>query len=469
MQGPQALSPMLGLLSQKLAREIGLFFPSDRWHDLWRGLSGAGRELQVPDTALFVGQLLSSPIDRPTAKALARHLSIGETYFFRDPALFEALQTHVLPELIAARRETSKHLRLWSAGCASGEEAYSLAIMLHRMLPDIRDWNISILATDINPNALSQAEDGVYGEWSFRNAPPWLRTEYFTSAGTGRYRIREDLKRFVRFAWLNLAADGYPSAASETQALDLVLCRNVLMYFTPEVAQAAVRRYRQALAPNGWLAVGPTEISSLAFAELSPVHLHGAILHRKALPVAHAPSETAPSQASRLPTFAARSPNEEAAQSAYRSGRYRETVSLIGLQPSQIDEMTLLAHAHANLGELTSALHWCARAMNADALRPALHYLHGMILQELGRSHEAMLAFRHAQFLDPDFALAQFAMGRLMRDSGKPRAAERHFIAVLRILDRLATEALLPEGDGMTAGRLREIVIVALQREDQAA
>src|SRR5690606_35039610 len=117
-----------------------------------------------------VGELLSAPVERRHLEALAAHVTIGETYFFREPRTLDAFETGLLLPLIEERRRTGRHLRIWSAGCATGEEPYSIAMLLSRLIPDLEAWQITILATDINSRFLAKAERGAYGKWSFRGA-----------------------------------------------------------------------------------------------------------------------------------------------------------------------------------------------------------------------------------------------------------------------------------------------------------
>lgn len=484
--------PLLPALSEFLARQIGLHFPQERWPDLMRGLHEVARDFQSKDLSACIAQLLASPLSRSQVETLARHLTIGETYFFREPQVFEALQEHILPALIQARRQSSRHLRLWSAGCSTGEEAYSLAIMMQRLIPDFAQWNITILGTDINPQALEKAAAGVYGEWSFRNAPPWLRERYFRNIGKGRYEVIPVVRDMVTFSYLNLAEDVYPSLASNTNAMDIIFCRNVLMYFEPELAASVVRKHYQALVENGWLVVSPSEISHESFERFTSAQLSGAILHQKtgeaekkesivpplpALPILAAHKsvrKTGAALPSPSPTAIPLSdPEYQQAQALYHQGRYREaaaaTARLLEQHNDNVAAMTLLARIHANQGDLTTALGWCERAIAADRLKPVGHYLLGAILKELGRGPEATLAYKRTLYLDPDFVLAQFALGNLFRDQHKPREAAKHFGNALLILAHHSGDDLLPEADGMTAGRLVEIIRSSMHKEAKAA
>ena len=187
----------LAMISRCITDEMGLYFPEDRWKDLVRGISGATVELGCRDTADFVNRLLASPVNKKLIEVLARHLTTGETYFFREKQVFEILKNRILPELIRSRAGLNKTIRIWCAGCSSGEEPYSVAILLKQMLPDIRNWNITIRATDINLDALARARAGIYGDWSFRDLEVNIRTTFFIEAEKGRYEILPEIKKMV--------------------------------------------------------------------------------------------------------------------------------------------------------------------------------------------------------------------------------------------------------------------------------
>jgi len=246
-------------LSNLIAERMGLHFPRERWDDLQRGLAGAAQEFGFADAGACVSWLMSAPRTQAQIEVLASHLTVGETYFYRDTKTLEALAQNILPDLIRARRGREQRLRFWSAACCSGEEPYSLAILLHRLLPDLADWRVTITATDINPRFLHKAVAGKYGEWSFRNDPPWLKARYFDRTADGRYTIVPEIRKMVTFAHLNLVEDVYPSLATDTNAMDIIFCRNVMMYFTPPQRNKLLGKLHHALVDGGWLAVSPAK------------------------------------------------------------------------------------------------------------------------------------------------------------------------------------------------------------------
>ena len=467
-------------LSDLVARQLGLLFPRERWRELERGIVAAAPKLGCSDASECVRRLMSAPLTRPQVEILAGFLAVGESYFLRDPGALTVAETEILPELIRSRRGRDQRLRIWSAGCSTGEEAYSLAILLRRLLPDLERWNVTILATDINTGALRQGMDGVYGKWSFRGTPHWFKSLYFSPEEEGRYRIKEEIRRLVSFQFLNLAEDSYPSLFTNTTAMDLIFCRNVLMYFTREMVRTVVAKLQRSLANDGWLVVGPVESWPGCYQPLEAVRFGTVTCYRKR--GADAPSAQQEGEAEGAPQPAAQAPLQpqqepasvgevapppdepsyEAAARLYRQGRYPETVALL-TELSQrvalpVAAAIMLIRSHANQGELSEALHLSREALESHRLDATLHHLHAEILQEEGRFDEARVSLERAVFLDPKLVLAHFALGNLALWAGKPDKARRHMTNALELLREFAPEELLPGSEGMSAGRLSEII-----------
>ncbi|MDB6038376.1 MAG: methyltransferase, CheR-type [Verrucomicrobiales bacterium] len=488
-------------LSEIIEETMGLHFPSERWSDLQRGMVGAASELGFGEVAACIDCLLAAPLSKAQLQALASHLTVGETYFFREQKTFDALAGSILPELIHGRRRREQSLRIWSAACCTGEEAYSLAILVHQLIPDLKDWRVTILATDINGRFLQKAVAGVYGEWSFRETPDAFKERYFQRAANGRYAIRPEIKKLVTFASLNLAEHVFPSVTTQTNAMDLIFCRNVLMYFTPLQARKVVDHLQNALVEGGWLVVSPSEASQTMFSRFVPVNFPGAILYRKKavpepsrpswIPLSDepmgffAPPLEAISRWMPLPPTAPlfetppALPTEQAlagppptpcvlATELYQQGRYAEAADtlLASLAPhASPDPQTysILARALANQGKLTEAQAWCDRWIAHDKLDSSGHYLRAVILQELGDHEQARRSLQRAIYLQPGHVLAHFTLANLARNNGDD--AGKHFANALDLLRDCPPDELLPESDGLTAGRLMEIItsLVALE------
>lgn len=505
---------LLSRLSDFVNINMGLYFPKDRWLDLLRGMKSAMPDFGFTDLEEGIRWLLSNPLKQSQIEVLACHLTVGETYFFREPKTFEALEKHILPKLIRTRWQNQKRIRIWSAGCCTGEEAYSLAILLTRLIHDIQNWNITILATDINPVFIKKAQDGVYREWSFRGTPYWLKEQCFKDRGNGFYEILPQYKRMVKFQYLNLVEDTFPSIYNDTNAMDLIFCRNVLMYFSTKQVEKVISRFHQALLDDGWLVTASSETSHIFYSQYITVNFPGTILYKKGTyeaqgfsriengyqdtasrfddesgsfpisymtPISATPNILPESIESTAPVFeepeTVTTQDDEAviekiyqeALQFYSQGRYEESIDLLLNSISSNDSypriMTLLAKAYANRGELNHALSWCEKALSADKLNPVFHHLHAVILQEQGNPDKAIGALKRALYLNPDFVLPYFMLGNIQRQQGKLVEAEKYFENALSILGDYEQEDMLPESEGMTAGRMRELIRVTLNKE----
>lgn len=470
-------------VSERISRTVGLHFPEERWADMRRGLDRAAAEFGCADTAALSEWLLATELSPRQLRLLASYLTVGETYFLREKKTFEALAEHVLPPLLAAKRQSERRLRIWSAGCCTGEEPYSIAILLSQLIPDLADWHVSILATDINERFLQKARAGLYSDWSFRETPADFKARYFLPQSDGRYAIRPDIKQRVHFANLNLAEDSFPSLTTDTNAMDLIFCRNVLMYFTQAHAMKVIANFRRALVDDGWLMVSPTEASHALFPAFRAHNYPSVILYQKIQPQERpasvwtwkppepAPAPWVPSEPPPETPTAESTPPPPArtlAAQQYEQGDYAaavETLLSASPTPGTARDFSLLAHALANLGQLDQALEWCDRWLAGDKLDAAGHYLRAVTLQELDRLEDARAALQRAIYLQPDLILAHFALGNLARGRDRRAEADKHFTNALDLLRSHSAETVLPESDGLTAGRLAEIITSLLSLE----
>ncbi len=464
INGPLAES-LLSRLSDFIASRTALHFPPKRWGDLQRKLGPAAREFGFSDQAAFVQWLLSTPLSKGHLETLASHLTISETYFWREPHSFAALEEEILPGLIAKRQNGARRLHLWSAGCASGEEPYSLAMALQRALPMQQGWQIKLLGTDINPRVLRRARDGVYGPWSLRNAPAWLKQDYLRPLPGKKFKIRRKIRDMVSFAYLNLAEDVYPTPLNSTTAMDVIFCRNVLMYFSPEAARRVIQRLHACLVEGGWLVVSAPELSQKAFDRFATVRINGATIYRKQSTPARPKAAKAPAPAESPPVFA---PPPPPSLPLVKAGKAAPAPAPSAAGPLAPEPEAPRSPAHrvramADQGNLEQALEACEEALAADKLDAELHYLRATILQELDRLDEAVQSLRRALYLEPDMMIAHFALGNLLLRRGERQAAKRSFANVLGLLDARPPEEVLPQIEGLTAGRFKEITLATIQ------
>ena len=456
---------LLSRVSNLITRRTALYFPRKRWGDLQRMLQQAAPEFGFSNEAAFAEWLLATHLSSGELETLASHITISETYFWREPRAFKVLEENILPSLIAKRRAGARHLNLWSAGCASGEEPYSLAMAIRRALPLNNGWRVKILGTDINTQSLRRARGGVYGAWSFRNAPAWLNRDYCQPVSGRKFGLSTQIREMVSFAYLNLAEDVYPSPMNSTMAMDIIFCRNVLMYFSPEAARRVIRGLYNCLVDGGWLAVSAIELSQQAFGQFTPVQMAGATFYRKQRKEAKPAPPGVPASDDLFPAFGAIPPPLPAGEPGDSSAAPEQAAaSLPAPEPATpATPPALEVRALADRGELDKALAMCEKALAADKLEPELHYLRAVILQERNQLDDAMDSLRRALYLDPDLFIAHFAMGNLLLRQGNLQAAKRCFANVLGLLESRPREEVLPQVEGLTAGRFREITLATIR------
>jgi chemotaxis protein methyltransferase CheR len=434
-------------VAERIGERIGLSFPPQRLGDLQRALARAAEELGFPDAMQCALHLLADPADCARLDTLAAHLTVGETYFFRDPALFQALGESVLPSLV---RRGARRVRIWSAGCCTGEEAYSLAIVASRVLARFPDASVEIRATDLNPRFLEKAEAGVYGPWSFRGMALADRERYFVPLEGGRHAVRPEIRRMVEFRRDNLVDPG----GERFEGVDLAVCRNVLMYFTPAQMRRTIRRLHDALAPGGWLVVSPSEGAAQRFPEFTPVMRAGAFLYRKKgaaeVPAAAEPTP-APRPPAAFPTIRLAAPSPAPAPEP-RAAAPRAPI-----------DFAARARDCADRGALDEALSWCDRWLAGSRLDPAAHYLHAMVLLERGERDAAGAALRRALYVDPTHLMSHVACGNLARAEGREEEARRDFRNALSLAERMRPGDPVADSDGLSAGALRETLAALLE------
>jgi chemotaxis protein methyltransferase CheR len=453
---PRLSREVLDGFSKILAIHVGLHFPSERNVDLERGALLATRMFGFSDAETCLVWISTSPPSQGKIQILARAFTVGETFFFRDKPCFSALEERVLPALIAAGRAQGKRLRIWSAGCCSGEEPYSIAILLSGLLPDWEDWDISILATDINPEFLAKARAGLYNHWSFRNVEEFRKTACFRATPHGLLEPLPKIRQKVNFAYSNLATGPPEILSNQPHGLDLILCRNVIMYLTDQCARKVTTDFFRLLKEGGWLIVGPTEGASPLFSRFAVRSFPNVIFYQKP-PLSRIPAfEREVGDAPRVQEESA-SDSTPQCQPLPVPGMPADTLST-NQAADELSALIVSARKLGNEGNLIAALDVCDHALDLHRFDPTLHYLRALILQEDEKTAEAAKSLEHGLYLDPDFVMAHYALGNLALQRGEQDRSNRHFKTAIKLLNALPADQSLPESDGVSAGRLREIM-----------
>ena len=433
---------------------------------------------------------------REELRTLASHLTVTETYFFRGPDQFRALAETALPERIRVHGP-DRGLRLLSAGCASGEEAYSLAILLRERFPELDVSAIEIHGLDLNPAMIANARKARYSTWSLRETSRELRERYFRVEGSD-FVLHKGICSMVSFEEQNLATGDFASP----NLFDIVLCRNVIMYLVPEAAQSVIARLTQALAPEGFLFLGYAETLRGLSHDFHLRHTHNTFYYQKreeaeqvAIPLSHREQFTPPAPLLEQPDTAwvdtvqrasdhihnlsrnlapasngltavaeamkpvRHSPVElSLAFELLRQERFREALEVLhGLPPeacSDPDTQLLQAGLLTNCGDLEAAEALCRRILCVDDLNAGAHYLTALCRERASDPNGAMEHDRAAIYLDGAFAMPHLHLGRLAKRCSDLTTARRELEQACLLLLREDPSRLLLFGGGFSRDAL---------------
>jgi chemotaxis protein methyltransferase CheR len=463
--------------------------------------------------------LLEGPDGAAELKALALELTVPETYFFRHLDQFRAFADVALPEAQATRGAIRK-LSLLSVGCASGEEPYSLAMMVRERGAE-QGWNVAIHAFDINSAMLAKAERGFYTAWALRETPAKSQQRWFRNVGRG-FELEESIRTAVRFQEVNLAQENAEHWAMDMY--DVIFCRNVLMYFTPQSAQALIARLTRSLRPGGHLFLGHAETLRGLSHDYRLCHTHGAFYYQRKLaqhgrrencegplhevsqnnlavhsavgPVASVPdlsltktwADTIQNASDRIQTLTqrttpqsalrgGRSPGREMQTAAQmprvldllRRERFSDALDLLGCLPVESEpepEVLLLRAALlTHSGDINAAETVCAQLLSQDELNTGAQYLLALCRESAGDRQGALDHYNSAIYLDPGFAMPRLHLGLMARRDGDLEVAIRELRQALVLLEREDDSRLLLFGGGFG----REALIALCRAEFESA
>jgi len=266
------------LLRDFIYEQSGIFFADNRKDQLASRLAFRLKANNLSDFEKYYYLLKYDQNAARELRALFDSVTTNETSFFRSPPQIQAFQDKVLPEIMAAKeRRGEKTLRLWSAGCSTGEEPYTMAIVLSQVMNGRRDWDVKVVASDISEKALRSAKEAVYGEYSLRSVPPEIKRDFFVAAGSS-YRIVDEVKDMVEFQFLNLSDT---RRVQLMRGFDVIFCRNVLIYFDDQVKKRFVSQLYDCLNHGGYLFIGHSESLHNISRAFKLVHFPGALAYKK--------------------------------------------------------------------------------------------------------------------------------------------------------------------------------------------
>ncbi|MBI5165928.1 MAG: protein-glutamate O-methyltransferase CheR [Magnetospirillum sp.] len=419
-------------------------FYADKDDDLARIVQSRMAETGASDCAVYLERLFDEAGEE--MDALVAELTIGETYFFRHKEQFDALREQVLPAVIE-RNLSTRRLRIWSAGCATGPEPYSLAILLKREFGEqLLGWNVSIIATDINQKFLARAREGRYDEWAFRSVPEVIRRECFTVSGR-QWVIRPEYRSWVNFQYHNLIKSRFPSILDNIASFDIIICRNVIIYFSRATIEGLIPCFHEALVDGGWLVMGHAEPNSELFKAFQTVSCTGTVLYRRM----DAPPPPVPQPAS-VPVLPP--PPKPAVLAPPRPRPLPTPARPAAAEPS--GDVLAEARVLADRGDWEAAAKACDALLAGHNLDSRVHFFRGLVLEQLGDQGEAEASLRRAIYLDRHNVLPHYHLGLFLWRRDDAVGAGRSFRNVQTLLERLPDAHSFADGDGITVAQLRE-------------
>ena len=448
MDAKEASTIIFKNLITLIARRIGLSIGDNDRESFQGRILARLKSLGVTDLQSYLGLLSATSPEAATEwQVLVQLFTTGESYFFRDQGQLQIIRNHILPRLLEVRR-VQKSLRIWSAGCAAGEEPYSVAMLLHELLPARSGWRIFILGTDINERVLEKAKSGNYTQWSFRMVAPAVRAQYF-SRKQDAWELDKKIRNMVTFRRGNLVEDRFPALTSELHSMDLILCRNVFIYFSPETVAMIMEKFAGVLNEGGYLITGHGEVPQPALKWFSTVIIDDHVFYRKITdrdPIpAKAPVMSAPS----VPAAGSREP---AARLVHRDTGNLPVVDRNKSDPCEV--AFLKAQASADAGRYEEAHRDCRALLESTPTFVPAYLLLAQLAEALGNLDEAQETLKKAIFLRHDSIAAYLELGRIYAQKHDARRAEQMYTAARDLLRALPSEAALESYRDVTAGEL---------------
>lgn len=470
----------------------GLYFKDYDLKDLDSVVLARMNDLKIDTALAYYAYLTTSQHREDELRELLNRLTINHTYFFRNEPQFKALKEKILPEIIERKislYSASKQdglpkptIRIWSAGCSTGEEPYTIAMVLKDVIPDSENWDIQILATDASELALSKARRGIYGINSMRLVEKDYISRYFTkrdkAAQDEKYEISGEVKKMVNFSFLNLMDEDYP------KGFDIIFCRNVTIYFELQTTIRVMSEIERSLDGEGYLFIGYSETLQFISDRFKMLDWEEAIFYVKSKDMSKR------EKFAQKPTFlqtarkveeiieelskAEFKAEELKTEKGVRPGKFNEllveaikythsknynaALSLIdeamSMDRDAVEPYYLAAEVYANQSKFEDAKKNISQALSKDIMFAPAYYLLGSIYNEEAKADEAEDSFRKAIYLEKDFSMAHFGLGNVYKAKGEISGAIREYRNTLNLLSKLKPYDILAYSGGFNVATL---------------
>ncbi len=475
----------------------GLYFPETKFTAIKKMIQSLLKESPCSGVKEFILYLKTKSGETHLKKVISL-LTTNETYFFRGKSYFDALEKYLLPKIIERETRSSKTISIWSAGCSSGEEPYSIAILLKSMIPQIKEWQIEIIGTDLDETALESAERGEYGEWSFRGLDPALIHRAFTKSGE-IYRINPAYRSLISFRQHNLIADPAPRLKHQDQKFDIIFCRNVTIYFDKETTIALSKKFFHTLQDKGYLVVGDSEHSAEIYALYKSRTFPDAIIYQKecSTPEINKKPYTEKQKKSfsntlykkeqcfkikgldkqrgkkhQPPTQANESTESNVlveankifkqAMHAYFNKEYEWAIDrflrIIALNPKNAITCWMISHIFSNRGDFEEAIAWSKRAIRNNPKLKEPYYTLATIHLAQGTLNDARDNILKALQIDRDFVLGHHLKGSICHLMNLKEQSEDAFRTAQSLLSSKATDEIIFETEFLAVDMLKKLI-----------
>lgn len=454
-----------------LIRHCGLHFEKRNQRVLERGLQSRITALRLNSFGEYYDYLRKNMETRQELQKLLQLLTVGETFFFRYGAHFTVLARVLLPQLLGTTPK--KRLRIWSAGCSTGEEPYSLAMTIMETIPYWRHADIRIIATDINNTSLKRAREGVYSSWKIRVTEKKYLDKYFKRIGDS-YVVRDEVKELVEFSYCNLQSTPLPIR----ETFDVIFCRNVMIYFTTATTRKVVESFAASLNEGGYLFLGHSEtLFSISSEFERHVHENAFYYRKKAVP-AEKQTAVSPAATGRRPerpaaVISVPAPAPEISPellfakgvSLLHQENFADAAAvfaqLLKRQPDHAGAVLGMGQIHLACNRLDEALSFFNRALQLNDLLPSGYFLRGLFYEMCENESSAVEEYRKAILLQMDFVMPHYQLGKLCFRIGEHKTGLRELKNSLKLLERSGREKIIPFSGGLS----REVFIGRLSEE----
>ena len=419
---------------------------------------------------------------------LLNRLTIKHTHFFRNPDQFIALRDKILPEIMERKTKTGDlRINILSAGCATGEEPYSIAMLLSDTLDRSCPWTVSIMATDISTEALITAKRGNYPIRALQPIAKGFIQQYiekYCLIHKDEIFINPAIKTMVEFQYMNLIDEFYP------QGFDIIFCRNVTIYFGAETVKNVIEKFYQSLNEEGYFFTGGTETLYGIFDKFKLVELEDALVYRKitAKNLKPADAQVLPRQKvlriplkkvqiAQIPAAPTRTLKEacslyEQAKAAFLKKDYTQTENLakkaLQIEPNLEQARVLLANIFVNQDRFSEAETECRKAITINFLSSQPYYLLGLMLKKKVKYKEALDILRKAIFINPNHSLAHFTLAEIYREKVQTKDAQQAYKNTLKALEKEPEEIFSEFSGGITKNILSQVCVRDMQELSNA-